>query len=121
MAARSPAGARAKPLTDASLARWPLPALGADADKEARGRVLIVAGSHEIPGAAMLAGVAALRAGAGKLTIAVPERVASGLALASPEARVRAIASAFAQWLASRRSIRAAAAAAATAPNTPGL
>ncbi|MDM0032190.1 NAD(P)H-hydrate dehydratase [Variovorax sp. J22P271] len=38
------------------------------------------------------AATAALRAGAGKLTIAAPERVASGLALAIPEARVIALA-----------------------------
>lgn len=88
------AAMRAKPLTEATLSRWPLPTLGAEADKEVRGQVLIVAGSHEIPGAAMLAGVAALRAGAGKLTIAVPERVAIGLALAIPEARVIGLAEA---------------------------
>ena len=50
--------------------------------------MLVVAGSREMPGAALLAATAALRAGAGKLTIAAPERVAQGLALALPEARV---------------------------------
>ncbi|MDB5730146.1 MAG: ADP-dependent (S)-NAD(P)H-hydrate dehydratase [Variovorax sp.] len=84
--------ARAKALTEATLARWPLPDAGEDADKEARGHVLVVAGSHEIPGAALLAAVAALRVGAGKLTIAAPERVAQGLALAIPESRVIALA-----------------------------
>lgn len=83
---------RAKVLTEAALRRWPLPALGPDADKESRGHVLVVAGSREIPGAALLAAEAALRAGAGKLTIAAPERVAPGLALAIPEARVIALA-----------------------------
>jgi len=47
-----------------------------------------VGGSVETPGAALLAAIAALRAGAGKLTIAVPAAVAQGLALAVPEARV---------------------------------
>lgn len=79
---------RVHPLTEAALRRWPLPDAGAEADKEARGHVLVIAGSHEIPGAALLAAVAALRAGAGKLTIAAPERVAQGLALAIPESRV---------------------------------
>jgi hydroxyethylthiazole kinase-like uncharacterized protein yjeF len=79
---------RARTLSAATLARWPLPDAGTDADKEARGHVLVVAGSHEMPGAALLAATAALRAGAGKLTIAAPERVAQGLALAIPEARV---------------------------------
>lgn len=61
---------------------------GDDADKEQRGHVLIVAGSREIPGAAILAAEAALRAGAGKLTIATSASVAQGIALAVPEARV---------------------------------
>ena len=80
--------APATPLTEAALAGWPLPDAGSGADKEARGRVLIVAGSHEMPGAALLAAVAALRVGAGKLAIAAPDRVAQGLALAIPESRV---------------------------------
>jgi ADP-dependent NAD(P)H-hydrate dehydratase len=79
-------------LTETALARWPLPDPGATADKETRGHVLVVAGSHEIPGAALLAAEAALRAGAGKLTVAAPERVAMGLALAIPESRVIALA-----------------------------
>lgn len=84
--ARRPARPRA--LTEALLARWPLPETARDADKEARGQVLVVAGSHEMPGAALLAATAALRAGAGKLIIAAPEQVAQGMALAIPEARV---------------------------------
>ena len=56
---------------DANVLRaWPLPAISDAADKEERGGILIVAGSREIPGAALLAGTAALRAGAGKLVIA---------------------------------------------------
>jgi len=82
---------RAAALTRASLARWPLPDPGADADKEVRGRVLVIAGSSETPGAALLAGTAALRAGAGKLTIASPACIAPGLALATPESRVIAL------------------------------
>ncbi|MDD2713535.1 MAG: NAD(P)H-hydrate dehydratase [Simplicispira sp.] len=84
----APAGTKARLLTEALLARWPLPDPGDQADKETRGHVLIVAGSPEIPGAALLAATAALRAGAGKLTIAAPESIAQGLALAIPEARV---------------------------------
>jgi len=41
-----------------------------DGDKEQRGHVLILGGSREMPGAVILAATAALRAGAGKLTIA---------------------------------------------------
>lgn len=83
---------RPRALTEALLRRWPLPQPGDDADKETRGHVLVVAGSYEMPGAALLAAVAALRAGAGKLTVAAPERVAQGLALAIPEARVMGLA-----------------------------
>ncbi len=73
------------------LRGWPLPAISHEADKEARGRVLVVAGSREMPGAALLAAVAALRAGAGKLVIATGESVAAPLAMAAPEARVIAL------------------------------
>lgn len=73
---------------DALLRSWPLPLPGAEGDKETRGRVLVVAGSREIPGAALLAGTAALRAGAGKLAIATVASAAPSLALAIPEARV---------------------------------
>lgn len=70
------------------LRRWPLPQPGFDGDKEARGHVLVVAGSAEMPGAAILAGEAALRAGAGKLTIATAASVAAHVGAAIPEARV---------------------------------
>jgi ADP-dependent NAD(P)H-hydrate dehydratase len=78
-------------LDERLLRRWPLPAVSDDADKEDRGRVLVVAGSREIPGAAALAAVAALRAGAGKLVVATGACVAQQLALALPEARVIAL------------------------------
>ena len=78
-------------LTVQSLRDWPLPAPDAGGDKEARGQVLVVAGSREMPGAALLAARAALRAGAGKLSMAVPQCIAQGLALQMPEARVIAL------------------------------
>jgi ADP-dependent NAD(P)H-hydrate dehydratase len=85
--------ARERPVTlDAQALRgWALPELSDDADKEARGRVLVIAGSREIPGAAVLAATAALRVGAGKLAIATVESVAVPLAFAMPEARVIAL------------------------------
>ena len=82
---------RALDLTAHALRHWPLPAVPRDADKEVRGRVLVVAGSRETPGAALLAGIAALRAGAGKLVIATGESVAGPVAIAVPEARVIAL------------------------------
>jgi ADP-dependent NAD(P)H-hydrate dehydratase len=57
------------------LREWPLPA--AAESKYARGQVLVMGGALRSPGAAMLAGLAALRAGAGRLTLAVGESVAA--------------------------------------------
>ena len=73
---------------DECLRRWPLPQPDADGDKEERGRVLIIAGSREMPGAVILAANAALNAGAGKLTVATAASVAGLVATAIPEARV---------------------------------
>jgi ADP-dependent NAD(P)H-hydrate dehydratase len=74
---------------DASLLRsWPLPVPTDDADKETRGHVLVLGGSREMPGAVILAATAALRAGAGKLTIATGRSVAQLVALAIPESMV---------------------------------
>lgn len=53
----------------------PLPA--PDTHKNARGKVLVVAGSHAFPGAAVLATRGAMRAGAGYVTLATPEAVVS--------------------------------------------
>lgn len=75
-------------ITASTLRDWPLPMPGAHADKEVRGHVLIVAGSREMPGALLLAATAALRAGAGKLTIATAASVTAALGVALPEARV---------------------------------
>jgi ADP-dependent NAD(P)H-hydrate dehydratase len=68
-----------------------LPTPSTDDDKEQRGRVLIVGGSAQVPGAALLAATAALRAGAGKLQIATARDVATTLAIAAPEALVMAL------------------------------
>jgi len=65
-----------------------LPRVDDSAGKESRGRVLVVGGSTEIPGAVLLAGMAALRVGAGKLQIATAASVARLMAIAMPEARV---------------------------------
>jgi len=74
---------------DADLLRdFPLPDHPSDADKEERGLALFIAGSRELAGAALLAGIGALRAGAGKLRIATSESIALSLGVAIPEARV---------------------------------
>src|ERR671921_2224871 len=66
----------------------PLTQPSEDGDKDQRGRVLVVAGSASVPGAALLAATAALRAGAGKLQIATCQSLALPLGLAVPEALV---------------------------------
>lgn len=70
------------------LRQFPLPYHPDDGDKEDRGRLLVVAGSRELPGAALLAGVGALRAGAGKLQIATGASIAFHVGVAVPESRV---------------------------------
>lgn len=76
-----------KPLNRATLKSHPLPPV-ADGDKESKGRILILAGSRQVPGAALLAAHSAMRAGAGKLRIATSESIASNIAVAMPEAYV---------------------------------
>ncbi|WP_051971342.1 NAD(P)H-hydrate dehydratase [Massilia sp. 9096] len=84
--------ARPRDVDTALLRSWPLPIPSDDADKEGRGHVLILGGSREMPGAVILAATAALRAGAGKLTIATGNSVAQLVALAIPESRVLGLA-----------------------------
>ena len=79
---------RAKEINAALLRRWRLPALDRRLGKVARGKVLVIGGSDEIPGAAILSALAALRAGAGTLAIATSRTVALHVAVAVPEARV---------------------------------
>ena len=74
-------------ITPALLRGWPLPDPPDHSDKDARGRVLTIAGGAQVPGAAILCGLGALRAGAGKLQMAACEPWARSLAIATPEAR----------------------------------
>jgi ADP-dependent NAD(P)H-hydrate dehydratase len=73
-------------VTSGVLREWPLPPPGDD--KHSRGSVLVVGGAARSPGAVLLAGLAALRVGAGKLQLAVAAPVAATLAIAVPEAMV---------------------------------
>src|SRR6187200_2816654 len=77
-------------LTRAELDNFPLPSPKA-ADKDDKGRILIVAGSAEVAGAALLCALAAMRAGAGKLQIATTATAAQALGVALPEARLLAM------------------------------
>lgn len=78
-------GSRDSPrlVTPDLLRSWPLPEPAGT--KYARGQVLVVGGSCTTPGAVMLAGTAALRMGAGRLSVATAEGVAVQLAVALPE------------------------------------
>ena len=76
----------AEPVTPTLLRGWPLP--GGGAGKDDRGSVLVIGGARKTPGAALLAGTAALRAGAGRLTLAVAGSTAVQVAVALPEAGV---------------------------------
>ena len=75
-------------ISAALLRGWPLPMPTPDGDKEVRGHLLIIGGSREMPGAIILAATAALRSGAGKLTLATAASVAPQVAVAMPEAKV---------------------------------
>jgi hydroxyethylthiazole kinase-like uncharacterized protein yjeF len=78
------------PLNRTALKANPLPAV-IDGGKETKGRILVVAGSREVPGAALLTATAAMRAGAGKLRIATVDSVAPYIGVAMPEAMVIAL------------------------------
>ncbi|WP_317231731.1 NAD(P)H-hydrate dehydratase [Clavibacter capsici] len=76
----------AEVVTPAGLRDWALPA--ATGSKYGRGQVVVVGGALRSPGAAMISGLAALRVGAGRLTLAVGASVASTVAVAVPESGV---------------------------------
>lgn len=80
--------AHATAVTKSLLRRWKPPTLDGLHGKEERGTVLVVGGSERNPGAVLLAGLGALRAGAGRLQIATARQVAGALSVAVPEARV---------------------------------
>ena len=79
-------GAESELVTSGTLSSWPLPTPGSD--KDARGRVLIAGGSRDTPGSVLLAAEGCLRAGGGKVQLAVGGSGASALAVAVPESRV---------------------------------
>jgi hydroxyethylthiazole kinase-like uncharacterized protein yjeF len=78
---------KGKPLDRAALRGHPLPPV-TNGDKDSKGRLLVVAGSREVPGAALLTATAAMRAGAGKLRIATVDSAAVAVGVAMPEAMV---------------------------------
>ena len=83
-----PPPAEAPVVTPQLLREWPLPELDDDGTKHARGTVLVIGGADTTPGAVLLAGTAALRAGAGRLQVATVPATAATLGVAMPEAMV---------------------------------
>lgn len=77
----------AKPLDRGALSAHPLPPV-VDGEKDSKGRILIVAGSGQVPGAALLTALGAMRAGAGRLRIATAESVAPHIGVSMPEAMI---------------------------------
>ena len=69
-----------------ALEAFPLPNIE-EGDKHSHGRLLIVAGSRTLAGAALLCAMAAMRSGTGKLQIATVASVAPQIAVAMPESR----------------------------------
>ena len=84
-------GGQAAVVTPRLLRRWALPQPDEGGDKEERGRILVVGGAPQMPGAVILAATAALRAGVGKLRIATVASVAQAVGVAVPEALVVAL------------------------------
>jgi hydroxyethylthiazole kinase-like uncharacterized protein yjeF len=78
-------------IDEAWLAAHPLPGFDTVADKDSRGRVLVVGGAEFVPGALRLTGEAALRTGAGKLQMATVQAVAMALGVLIPEAAMIAL------------------------------
>jgi hydroxyethylthiazole kinase-like uncharacterized protein yjeF len=76
-----------RPLDRAQLQLHPLPPV-VDGDKETKGRILIVAGCRDVPGAGLLGALSAMRVGAGKLRIATAASIAPQIGVAMPEAMV---------------------------------
>jgi hydroxyethylthiazole kinase-like uncharacterized protein yjeF len=75
-------------LTPARLRDLTPPPVDADASKHDRGTVAVIGGTAETPGAVLLAGIAALRAGAGRVRVATDPACAVEVGVAFPEARV---------------------------------
>ncbi|SFJ82770.1 yjeF C-terminal region, hydroxyethylthiazole kinase-related [Amycolatopsis sacchari] len=69
------------PVTPALLRDWPVPT-------DDRGTVFVLGGARTVPGAVLLTGTAALRAGAGTLQLGASERHATALGVAVPESSV---------------------------------
>jgi hydroxyethylthiazole kinase-like uncharacterized protein yjeF len=80
---------RPERVTESLLRGWDLPEPGDS--KKSRGDVVVVGGSRTSPGAVLLAGEAALRVGAGRVALAVPQSIDAHVGIALPEAGILAL------------------------------
>lgn len=71
------------------LREWGIPEPGES--KKSRGDVVVIGGSRSAPGAALLAGEAALRVGAGRVALVVPRSIDAQMGVALPEAGILAL------------------------------
>lgn len=78
----------AKEISLEKLKSLPLPEYSDDANKADYGKLLLIAGSRRLPGAAILAARAALRVGVGTVRLAAPESIATAIGIAVPELMV---------------------------------
>ncbi|MGV3709733.1 MAG: NAD(P)H-hydrate dehydratase [Gemmatimonas sp.] len=70
------------------LDEYPLPVVHPHDTKQERGSAFAIGGSELVPGAILLSGIAALRAGAGKIQIATVKSASAALAVTLPESLV---------------------------------
>lgn len=80
---------RVEPVAEGLLREWGLPDPGDS--KKSRGDVVVVGGSRTSPGAVLLAGESALRVGAGRVVLAVPQSIDAQVGIALPEAGILAL------------------------------
>lgn len=78
-------------VTPRLLREWPLDVPEDGAGKHARGTVHVVGGDRSTPGAVLLAGLAALRVGAGRLQVTTVPDTSVALGVALPEAMVTGV------------------------------
>ena len=88
MPASPGAGRGPQVVTPLSLRAWAPPEPDDGGDKHSRGTVAVVGGATSTPGAVLLAGTAALRAGAGRLQVITVETTSVALGVSLPEAMV---------------------------------
>lgn len=88
MAPADPADSGPVGVTPRLLRDWALPEPAEGGDKHSRGTVVVVGGARSTPGAVLLAGLAALRVGAGRLSVATVASTSVSLGVALPEALV---------------------------------